>query len=269
MLKLSMQDFRHDTTSVGDECNCPMVSTFFSTTLLGNWDGDWLFPVLWQLLGLQICWHIECNTLMASSSRVFHSSPGIPSHPLALFAAVLPKTYLISYSRMSGSGWLTTPFQSSSSSGYFLYSSSVYSFHPFLISSATTKSLPFISFIVPIFGQNIPFISPVFLKRSLLFPLLLFSSSFTHCSLKMSFLSPHLFFGTLCLVGFTFTVLPCFLLLCFLQLLVMPPQITTLPSCFSSSLGFFFFYAFCTIFGEGNGNPLQYSCLENPMDRGA
>ena len=22
-------------------------------------------------------------------------------------------------------------------------------------------------------------------------------------------------------------------------------------------------------FGEGNGNPLQYSCLENPIDRGA
>ena len=22
-------------------------------------------------------------------------------------------------------------------------------------------------------------------------------------------------------------------------------------------------------FGEGNGNPLQYSCLENPMDGGA
>ena len=24
-----------------------------------------------------------------------------------------------------------------------------------------------------------------------------------------------------------------------------------------------------TIYEEGNGNPLQYSCLENPMDRGA
>ena len=24
-----------------------------------------------------------------------------------------------------------------------------------------------------------------------------------------------------------------------------------------------------TQFGEGNGTPLQYSCLENPMDRGA
>ena len=23
------------------------------------------------------------------------------------------------------------------------------------------------------------------------------------------------------------------------------------------------------VYGEGNGNPLQYSCLENPMDRGA
>ena len=25
----------------------------------------------------------------------------------------------------------------------------------------------------------------------------------------------------------------------------------------------------CLILLEGNGNPLQYSCLENPMDRGA
>ena len=24
-----------------------------------------------------------------------------------------------------------------------------------------------------------------------------------------------------------------------------------------------------SIFGEGDGTPLQYSCLENPMDRGA
>ena len=40
MLKLSMQDFKHELTNVGDECNCLMVSTFFSTTLLGNWDED-------------------------------------------------------------------------------------------------------------------------------------------------------------------------------------------------------------------------------------
>ena len=38
MLKPSMQDFKHDLTSMGDECNCSMVRTFFDTTLLGNWD---------------------------------------------------------------------------------------------------------------------------------------------------------------------------------------------------------------------------------------
>ena len=30
VLKPSMQDFKHGLTSMGDECNCPMVSTFFS-----------------------------------------------------------------------------------------------------------------------------------------------------------------------------------------------------------------------------------------------
>ena len=40
MLKPSMQDFKHDLTSMGDECNCPMVSRFFGATLLGDWDED-------------------------------------------------------------------------------------------------------------------------------------------------------------------------------------------------------------------------------------
>ena len=38
MLKPSIQDFKHDLNSVGDDCDCLMVSTFFSTILLGNWD---------------------------------------------------------------------------------------------------------------------------------------------------------------------------------------------------------------------------------------
>ena len=36
---------------------------------------------------------------------------------------------------------------------------------------------------------------------------------------------------------------------------------------------FLFLFLFLVVLsknsGEGNGNPLQYSCLENPMDRGA
>ena len=92
---------------------------------------------------------------------------------------------MTSLSRMSGSVWLTTPC---GSFGSFFYSSFVYSFHLFLISSASTRSPPFTSFIVPIFGQNVPLMSPTFLKRSLVFPLL-YSPSFRHCSLKKAFLS--------------------------------------------------------------------------------
>ena len=37
----------------------------------------------------------------------------------------------------------------------------------------------------------------------------------------------------------------------------------------SLSLSFFFFTVKWSQGGEGDGTPLQYSCLENPMDRGA
>ena len=39
-LKPRMQNFKHDLTSMGDKCDFQMVSTFFSTVLLGNWDED-------------------------------------------------------------------------------------------------------------------------------------------------------------------------------------------------------------------------------------
>ena len=61
--------------------------------------------------------------------------------------------------------------------------------HLFLISSVSVRSLPFLSFNVPVLVWNIPLISPVFLKRLLIFPILLFSSVSLHCSLKTAFLS--------------------------------------------------------------------------------
>ena len=126
---------------------------------------------------------------MASSFRVLNSFTGILLHPLALIIAVLPKAHMASLFRMSGSGWLATPSWSSSSFGSFLHSFSVYSFHLFLISSVSARYLLFMSFIAHIFGQNDPLVSPVLLKRSLVFPLLLFSSNFIHRSLKKGFLS--------------------------------------------------------------------------------
>ena len=52
MLKTSLNDFEHNISSMGDECNWLVYWTFFGIALLGNWDEDWSFLVLWPLLGL-------------------------------------------------------------------------------------------------------------------------------------------------------------------------------------------------------------------------
>ena len=58
---------------------------------------------------------------------------------------------------------------------------------PLLISSI--RSIPFLSFIVPIFAWNVTMVSLIFLKRSLVFPILLFFSISLHWSLGKTFLS--------------------------------------------------------------------------------
>ena len=114
----------------------------------------------------QICWHIECRTFTASSFRIWNSSAGLPSLPIALFIVMLLKAHLTSHSRMSGCRWVITPLWLSGSWRSFLYNSSVYSCHLFLISSASLKPILFLSFIVTIFAWNVPLISLIFLKTS-------------------------------------------------------------------------------------------------------
>ena len=118
--------------------------------------------------------------------------------------------------------WLSGSLRSS------LYSS-VYPYYLFLVSSASVGSIPFLSFIVPIFAWNVPLVSLIFLKRSLVFPTLLFSSISLHWSLRKAFLSSLLFFGTLHSNRYIFPLLLCLLLLFFFQLFVRPPQKTILP----------------------------------------
>ena len=55
--------------------------------------------------------------------------------------------------------WMITPSWLSGSWRSFLYSSSVYSCHLLLISSASVRSIPFLSFIEPILAWNIPLVS--------------------------------------------------------------------------------------------------------------
>ena len=139
----------------------------------------------------QICWHTECSTLTASSFRIWNISAGIPSPSLALFVVMLPKAHLTLHSNMSGCRWVITPSWLSRSLRSFLYNSSVYSCHLFLTFSASVRSTLFLSFIVPIFAWTAPLVSLIFLKRSLVFHILLFSCISLHWSLRKAFLSLH------------------------------------------------------------------------------
>ena len=119
----------------------------------------------------QFCWHSECSTFTASSFRIWNSSTEIPSPPLALLVVMLSKLHLTLHSRMPGSRWVITPLWLSGSWKYFSFSFSVYYCHLFLIPSASVRSIPFLTFIVAIFSWNIPLVSLIFLKRSLVFPI--------------------------------------------------------------------------------------------------
>ena len=112
----------------------------------------------------QICWHIKWSSFTASSFRIWNSSTGIPSPPLALLIMTLPKAHLTSHSRMCDSRCMVTPLYLSGSGRSFLYSSSVYYCHLFLIFSASVRSIPFLSFIMSIFAWNGPLWSLIFLN---------------------------------------------------------------------------------------------------------
>ena len=78
----------------------PFLGVGMKTDLFQSFGHCWVF---------QICWHIACSTSTASSFRVWNSSTGIPSPPLALFIVMLPKTHLTSHSMMTGSRLVITP----------------------------------------------------------------------------------------------------------------------------------------------------------------
>ena len=161
---------------------------------------------------------------------------------------MLPKAHLTSHSRMSGSRWEITALWLSGSWRSFLYSSSVYSCH-LLISSASVRAILFLSFIEPIFAWNVPLVSLIFLKRSLAFPILLFSSIPLHWSLRKAFFISPCYSLELCTqmaISFLFSF--AFWLLFFSQLLVRPPQ--------TAILLFFIFFL-----GDGLEPRLLYSVM--------
>ena len=141
---------------------------------------------------------------------------------------MLPKAHLTLHSRMSGSRWVITPLWLSGSWSSFLYSSSVYSRHLFLISSVLLGPYYFCPLLCPSFHEMFPWY---------LFPFQLFSSVSLHWSLRKAFFSPLaiLWNSAFRWIYPSFSPLPSFLF--FSQLFVRLPQTTILPFCISFSWG--------------------------------
>ena len=103
LLKPGLENFEHYFASMWDECNCAIVWTFFGIAFLWDWNENWPFPVLWPLLSFPNWLAYWVHTFTVSSFRIWNSSTGVPSSPLALFVVMLSKAHLTSHSRMSGS----------------------------------------------------------------------------------------------------------------------------------------------------------------------
>ena len=98
LLKPGLENFEHYFASMSDDCNYTVVWRFFGIASLCDWSEDWHFLVCGHCWVFQICWHIERSTFTASSFRIWNSSNGIPSPPLALVTVVLPEAHLTSHS---------------------------------------------------------------------------------------------------------------------------------------------------------------------------
>ena len=108
-----------------------------------------------------------------------------------------------------------------------------------LISFASVRSLTFLSFIVPILAESVPLVVPIFLKQSLFFTILLFSSN--SCNFHLQRLSdiPLIFSGSLHSIEYIFPFILCLSLLLFSQLFLGRPQAPPFPSHICFSWGWF------------------------------
>ena len=82
-MSIIVQQFEHSLA-------LPFFGTGMKTDLFQSCGHCWVF---------HICWHTECSTLTVSSFRIWNTSAGISSPPLALFVAMLSKAHLTSHSR--------------------------------------------------------------------------------------------------------------------------------------------------------------------------
>ena len=85
LLKPCLENFECYIASMWNKCNCSVVWTFLALLSFGIRMKTDLFQSCGHCWVFQICWHVECSTFTASCFRIWNSSTGILSPPLALF----------------------------------------------------------------------------------------------------------------------------------------------------------------------------------------
>ena len=107
LLKPSLNDFEHylacEKSTIVQLLKHSLALPFFVTGMKTD-----LFQPCSHCWVFQICWHIECSILTASSFKIWNSLAGILWLPLGLSVVMLPKSHLTSHFRMSGSRWVIT-----------------------------------------------------------------------------------------------------------------------------------------------------------------
>ena len=76
-VKPCLENSEHYFASVWDECNCMVVWTLFGIPFFGIGMKCDLFQSCGHCWVFQLCWHIECSTLTASSFKIWNSTTGI------------------------------------------------------------------------------------------------------------------------------------------------------------------------------------------------
>ena len=95
LLKSSLKDFEHYLASMWNEHNCAVVWTFFGLPFLEIGVKTNLFQSCGHCWVFEICWHTEYCTFTVSSFRIWNSSAGIPSAPLALLVVCFLRPTLL------------------------------------------------------------------------------------------------------------------------------------------------------------------------------
>ena len=196
-----------------------------------------------------ICGHIECSTFTTSSFRIWNSSTGIPSPPLALLIVMLPKAHLTSHSKISGSRCMITSSWLSCLWSSFLYSSSVFSCHLFLISSASVRSILSVLYWAHLCMKYSLGISNFLEEISNLSHCVVFLYFFALITEEGFLISPWYCLELCIQMGIIFSFLLCFSLPFSFHSFVRPPQTAILLFCISFSWGWSWSLISCTMSG--------------------